>query len=309
MTVMSNCLETARQKRRELEAFEVKMCATGVESRPPEEADAAIARQTRCDLLTGARLLGLNDREIEELQLSLLFPYMAGELDGVIDASKHPDATRALNVAKKERAFHWEFEFPEVFATEESGGFSAFIGNPPFLGGRNIFAQYGEKYVSALHNFYPSSSGGADLCSYFFLRGFDFLRQKGTLGLIATNTIAQGDTRMAGLEHILKIKGDIYNAVNTYEWPGIAAVYVSIVHIFKGTYSGYKLLDQKPVEFISTLLDSTISLGEPKRLRKDKKVFRIYCFGHGFILETEQALSLIKKDAHNKFCFHLNGII
>lgn len=303
-------LETARQKRRELEAFEVKdVRDSELKAALLKEADAAMQHVKRgCDLLTGARLLGLNDNEIEELQLGLLFPYMAGELDGVVDIGKHPDAARALNVAKKERAFHWEFEFPEVF---ENGGFSAFVGNPPFLGGRNIFAQYGEKYVSALHNLYPSSSGGADLCSYFFLRGFDFLRQKGTLGLIATNTIAQGDTRMAGLEHISNNKGDIYYAVNTYEWPGIAAVYVSIVHIFKGTYNGHKLLDQKPVEFISTLLDSTVSLGEPKRLEKnDKKSFQgSIVLGMGFILEPEQALSLIRKDARNQEVLfpYLNG--
>jgi len=37
---------------------------------------------------------------------------------------------RALGAANKERVFHWEFEFPEVF---ERGGFSAFVGTPHFL--------------------------------------------------------------------------------------------------------------------------------------------------------------------------------
>jgi len=303
-------LETARQKRRELEAFEVKdVRDSELKAALLKEADTAIAHvKGGCDLLTGARLLGLSDREIEELQLSLLFPYMRGELDGDIDAGKFPDAARALNVAKKERVFHWEFAFPEVF---EKGGFSAFVGNPPFLGGRNIYAQYGEKYVNALHNFYPSSSGGADLSAYFFLRGFDFVQKKGTLGLIATNTVAQGDTRISGLEYIVNNKGEIYNALNTYEWPGIAAVYVSIVHIMKGAYQGIKLLDHKPVDFISSLLDSTISLGEPERLEQNnKKSFQgSIVLGMGFILEPENALSLIEKDPKNKQVLfpYLNG--
>jgi hypothetical protein len=32
--------------------------------------------------------------------------------------------------------FHWELEFPEVFIGER-GGFDAFVGNPPFIGGSN----------------------------------------------------------------------------------------------------------------------------------------------------------------------------
>jgi hypothetical protein len=34
--------------------------------------------------------------------------------------------------------FHWQIEFPEVFA-RESAGFDTFIGNPPYLGGTKIF--------------------------------------------------------------------------------------------------------------------------------------------------------------------------
>ena len=37
----------------------------------------------------------------------------------------------------------------------------------------------------------------------FFLRGYQNLGDSGTLGLIATNTIAQGDTRQTGLDNIL----------------------------------------------------------------------------------------------------------
>jgi hypothetical protein len=40
-----------------------------------------------------------------------------------------------LEAARRLPAFHWPFEFPEVF---EEGGFSGFVGNPPFLGGMRI---------------------------------------------------------------------------------------------------------------------------------------------------------------------------
>ena len=43
-------------------------------------------------------------------------------------------AHRKYQLAENE-PFHWEIEFPEVF---QKGGFDAFVGNPPFLGGRRI---------------------------------------------------------------------------------------------------------------------------------------------------------------------------
>ncbi len=43
------------------------------------------------------------------------------------------DASRR---AKPVTPFHWEIEFPEVF-DRENPGFDAFVGNPPFLGGKH----------------------------------------------------------------------------------------------------------------------------------------------------------------------------
>ena len=127
-------LETARAKRRELEGFVVRDVQDAERKQALlKEADAAMEHVKRgADLLTGARLLGLKGEELEALQNTMMLDYMAGELDGAIDPNKHYDASRTLNAAQKEHAFHWEFEFPEVF---EKGGFSAFVGNPPFLGG------------------------------------------------------------------------------------------------------------------------------------------------------------------------------
>ncbi|MEL6854972.1 MAG: hypothetical protein AAFO83_07655 [Cyanobacteria bacterium J06607_13] len=42
------------------------------------------------------------------------------------------------------RPFHWELEFPEVFADE--GGFDAIVGNPPFQGGEKISGALGKIY-------------------------------------------------------------------------------------------------------------------------------------------------------------------
>ncbi len=61
-----------------------------------------------------------------------------------------------------------------------------------------------------LKEIHPESHGNADLVAHFYRRSFDLLRKGGTFGLIATNTIAQGDTRSTGLRWISKNGGEIY---------------------------------------------------------------------------------------------------
>ncbi|WFU56824.1 N-6 DNA methylase [Bradyrhizobium pachyrhizi] len=131
------------------------------------------------------------------------------------------------------RPFHWTLEFPEVFARDR-GGFDAIVGNPPFLGGTRIAPELSKRYVEYLKDQFSDAGDRADLVSYFFRRSFDLLREDATFGLIASNTIAQGDTRKAALKKILDTGGSIARAQRRYRWPGEAAVVVSIIHVIKG---------------------------------------------------------------------------
>ncbi len=300
-------LQTSNDKRQMLESFEVKEVRDAERKQALlEEADAAMARvKLGCDLMIGTRLLDLKPKEKEARLNTLLLDYMAGL------PMKSTEAGEALEAARKVRAFHWPFEFPEVFA-KKRGGFSAFISNPPFMGGRNFTAQYGEAYAEGMRGLYPSGTGGADLCAYFFLRAFQHLQHGGAFGLIATNTIAQGDTRAVGLDDIVKHGGTIYNAMPSMGWPGVAAVFVSVVHLIKGAYQGEKRLDEISVAYISSLLDSTQSiLGNPKRLQAnaDKSFQGSVLRGIGFVLEPEEAQALIDKDPKNRDVLfpYLNG--
>jgi hypothetical protein len=87
--------------------------------------------------------------------------------------------------------FNWEIEFPEVF-DRENGGFDAIVGNPPFAGKNTTTSGNTEGYPDWLKDIYAESHGNSDLVAFFFRRSFDLLRTGGTMGLIATNTIAQG---------------------------------------------------------------------------------------------------------------------
>jgi hypothetical protein len=149
--------------------------------------------------------------------------------------------------------FHWQIEFPETFE-RENPGFDAIIGNPPFLGGVGISRDLGMPYFSWLSETYSPAGHQCDLVAYFFRRAFDLLRRDGTFGLIATNTISQGDTREGGLREILKRSGEIYSATRRVRWPGVAAVVVSVVHVIKGQYSGSPQLGGAGVSRVSSYL-------------------------------------------------------
>lgn len=112
------------------------------------------------------------------------------------------------------------------------------MGNPPFIGGKRIRDTLGGKYRIYLDTAFPQANGNTDLSAFFFLRSFFKLQPKGTLGLIATNTIAQGDTRLGGLEPIVNDGGTIYRAINNLPWPGYAAVVVSVVYVAKYSIPG-----------------------------------------------------------------------
>lgn len=123
---------------------------------------------------------------------------------------------------------HWPLEFPEVFEPQpgrDRSGFDAVIGNPPFLGGQKLTGAMGEAYreylVQALGR---RRRGSADLVAYFVLRAHQLLNGEGQTGLVATNTLAQGDTREVGLEQLLGDGVEIRQAVKSAPWPSRSAV-------------------------------------------------------------------------------------
>ena len=103
--------------------------------------------------------------------------------------------------------FHWALEFPEV---RERGGFDAIVGNPPFQGGKKITGALGGAVPRLPRRMARGRSRVAarDLVAYFYLRASQLLRPSGGFGLIATNTIAQGDTREVGLDQLVDARLD-----------------------------------------------------------------------------------------------------
>lgn len=202
----------------------------------------------------------------------------------------------------EKRFFHFELAFPEVFAGEHPG-FDVVIGNPPYLGGLKISTNYGDEYLRFLKTNASEAGGTTDLCAYFFRRAFDLLRDHGHLGLLGTNTIAQGDTRAAALAPITGCwGGTIVNAVRSMPWEGVANLEVAIVHLHKGDWRGKRTLEGREVSVITPMLnDGTSGSGEALALKaNDGLSFQgTIVLGMGFVLTPEQAQALIQRERDN----------
>jgi hypothetical protein len=202
--------------------------------------------------------------------------------------------------------FHWQIEFPEVF---HARGFHAFVGNPPFMGGKNISGAISEAYLRWLTTRYAPAGGQADLVGYFFRRAYELLAKAGTFGFVSTNTISQGDTRRAALTPIVSAGGQIYSATRRLRWPGRAAVVVSIVHIAKGLARGGVTLDGRPATTITAFLLRSGGSSEPVSLHANeaKSFCGAYIYGEGFTFDDARAgatpiaemTRIISSDARN----------
>ncbi len=201
--------------------------------------------------------------------------------------------------------FHWPLEFPEVFG-KERGGFDAFIGNPPFIGGTLISGRLGRsflKFIQASMTDEVQSGGRGDLCAYFFLQAFRNLQPNGSFGLIGTNTIGEGDTREIGLSQITQNGGVIYQAISSLSWPGSANLEVSIVWIFKGKWSGVVELDSEPVSRVQPSLTKDVGFSlagiQALRANKGRACEGVKTMGMGFVLTAQEASALIAEDERN----------
>ena len=207
--------------------------------------------------------------------------------------------------------FHWQIEFPEVF-DRKNPGFDAFVGNPPFAGKNAVAAGNIAGYPDWLKTLHDESHGNADLVAHFYRRAFNLIRNGGTFGLIATNTIAQGDTRSSGLRWICEHTGEIYRATKRVQWPGEAAVVVSVLHIAKGEYAASKVLDGTTVDSVTAFLFHRGGHADPVRLQANagKSFQGSIVLGMGFTFDDTDKKGvasplaemhrLIEADPHNR---------
>jgi hypothetical protein len=253
---LEKAIERVTAYRKEiLDMSEDNLAATLLKQQKLGLADQALQNIRRAgDLLVAAFFNASKDNERDKLRGDYRDLYLGGSRGNTTDLEREIKVVDELRSGGSPVVpFHWEVEFPEVFG-RENPGFDAFVGNPPFGGKNTIINAHREGYLPYLQMVHEESHGNADFVCHFFRRSFNLLRRDGTFGLIATNTIAQGDTRASGLRWICTHGGTIYAARKRVKWPGQAAVVVSILNVEKGNPSGPFILDGREVPFISAYL-------------------------------------------------------
>ena len=231
-----------------------------------------------------------------------------------------------LNTDQVQGAFprwpvHWPLVFPEVFDEDPSRrpngpGFDAIIGNPPFLGGQKLTGALGIAYREYLVNAIGRGArGSADLVAYFVIRAHDLLGKGGQTGLIATNTLAQGDTREVGLDQITASGVTIRQAIKSAPWPSASATLEYCAVWTSRAEIGEKvprILDGVEGSGITPSLDPVSRVeGKPYRLKGSSGISFIgsYVLGLGFLLEPDRAWEMIAADERNREVLfpYLNG--
>ena len=329
--------ETVKLEERIASAIRLRQGLTHVvEPNDPERDGAAMRRQTeqsRAEVAPLARMAdgvvaaGLRlggkpgkalDAAYQDLRLAVQMAWPEhgdGDdtwLDGIIAEGLKPTVDTD---EPRWRPQHWVLEVPDVLASPRPG-FDAIIGNPPFLGGQKLTGALGTNvrdwFVNTLAG---GQRGSADLVAYFFLRAQGLLKQRGTIGLIATNTIAQGDTREVGLDRMVESGLTITRAIQSRSWPAksanleYAAVWGTIGPVADDIP---RVCDDIEVSQISTLLEPEGRItGSPIRLGENVGIAFQGCIvlGKGFVLQPEEANRWIDRYPRNAEVIlpYLNG--
>ncbi len=197
---------------------------------------------------------------------------------------------------------HWAIEAPDVVL--QRGGFDAIVGNPPFLGGKRVSGAIGVEFREFLvHVVACGVKGNADLVAYFLRRACSLVTERGMIGLIATNTVAQGDTREVGLDRLLADGLVVHRAIQSDKWPArsasleFAAIWASWC---RGSSEIPAVIDGQEVPLINSKLEAAGRVsGIPLRLEESQGQAFIGCIplGAGFMLEDQEAKEWLADDS------------
>ncbi|MBR1214601.1 DNA methyltransferase [Bradyrhizobium sp. JYMT SZCCT0180] len=263
------------------------------------EAEAATATiKALSDWLIALELNDLHGKAYEDQRI-----VVAERAEAAMKTSLLEFKARASEQLRGCRPFHWALEFPEVFSR---GGFDAFVGNPPFMGGAKLETAFGRDYrafiVARIANDVTGTRGTADIATYFLLRAERLTRKAGIFGLIVTNSLGQGDAKEVGLSQVLKRGHKIIRSVPSRRWPGTATVYYAMVWVYVGEWQGACYVDDEPVAHIDASMKAADSANaEPTKLRANEDIAfeGAKLSGEGFVVPSQKAQQLLESDPQN----------
>lgn len=263
-------------------------------------------------IAAGLRLGGKPGRKLNEAYANLriavaqAYPADGSEpdrtmLDGIKEDGLMPAVPTDYD---RWKPLHWVIAAPDVIL--DRGGFEAVIGNPPFLGVKKMSGAIGTNLREWQANVLADGLGGrSDLVAYFLLRAGELAVRLGSLGLVVTNTIAQGDTRQVGLDRIAESGFTITRCIQSRQWPSANAnlEYAAIWGCMGEVAAEAPLFaDDQLVDAISTLLEPAGRVGSnPYRLKSNGIAFSgCIPLGSGFVVSPDEAHVWFATDSRNR---------
>jgi hypothetical protein len=134
------------------------------------------------------------------------------------------------------------------------------IGNPPFIGGKDIRGRMGEDYAKALWAAHPRINESADYVMYWWDFAAELLTRKGTrlerFGLVTTNSLSQVFQRRMMDKHLgAKQPVSLLMAISDHPWTkatrDAAAVRIAMTVVEAGAHEG-RLLEVTKEEGLDT---------------------------------------------------------
>jgi hypothetical protein len=168
----------------------------------------------------------------------------------------------------------------------------AIVSNPPFHGDRNLRRILGDDYVEWLKEEFEI--GVKDYCVYWFRKAHETLEPGKRAGLVGTNSISQNRARGVSLQYIVENGGVIVSAVSSQDWPGEAAVDVSIVNWVKDPEESLHpvILDGEEVAAITPSLRAGTEEEPPALAGNDAIAYQGMLPGANYLVDGEVAITL-----------------
>ena len=138
------------------------------------------------------------------------------------------------------------------------------VGNPPFIGGKDVRAQLGDDYVEALWKAHQQMNDSADFVMYWWDHAAEFLTRKGTVlrrfGLVTTNSITQVFQRRTIERHLTaKQPVSIVMAIGDHPWTKVTSDSAAVRIAMTVAEAGKR--DGKVLEVVS---ESGLDTDDPK---------------------------------------------
>lgn len=208
-------------------------------------------------------------------------------LDAIIDNGLTPTVQTDY---ERWLPLHWVLETPDVMVDHR--GFDAIIGNPPFLAGKKIAIANGSDIESWIKADLSGLKGSADMSAHFIRRAWLLLADGGSLGLIATDRIGQGDTALMSTQLLVE-QGTLFRAVSAFRWPGQVSTGAAIIWASKRSSDASEIppvLDGRAVAAVSPALgdagEADITSASPMKL-PFLAGRGIQAYGEGFVLDAD----------------------